>query len=84
MTKHLKVYLQAAGYDITDFIPCEICQSKAVDIHHIDARGMGGSKHADVIENLIALCRSCHNEYGDKTHYKDWLREIHYLRFNKE
>jgi len=83
MKKHTKVYLQAMGYDVTDFIPCEVCQSKAVDIHHIEARGMGGSKTADTIENLMALCRACHNEYGDKTQHKDWLKEIHYLRFNK-
>jgi uncharacterized protein with PIN domain len=83
MRKHTKIYLQAAGYDITDFIPCEVCGAKAVDIHHIEARGMGGSKEADRIENLMALCRSCHVEYGDKTHYKEMLKEIHYLRMNK-
>ena len=84
MRKHTKVYLQEMGYDVTDFIPCEICQSKAVDIHHIDARGMGGSKIRDVIENLMALCRSCHEEYGDKVHHKEWLKETHYLRLNKK
>jgi formate-dependent nitrite reductase cytochrome c552 subunit len=44
---------------------------------------MGGSKEADRIENLMALCRSCHVEYGDKTDYKEMLKEIHYLRMNK-
>lgn len=83
MKKHTKVYLQGMGYDTTDFIPCEVCQAKAVDIHHIDARGMGGSKQSDIIENLMALCRKCHVEYGDKTQHKEMLKEIHYLRLNK-
>jgi 5-methylcytosine-specific restriction endonuclease McrA len=80
---HTKVYLKAMGYDTTDFIPCEICQAKAVDIHHIEARGMGGSKQADTIENLMAVCRQCHNTYGDLKEYKEMLKEIHYLRINK-
>jgi 5-methylcytosine-specific restriction endonuclease McrA len=80
---HTKVYLKAMGYDTTDFIPCEICGAKAVDIHHIEARGMGGSKQADTIENLMAVCRQCHNTYGDLKYYKEMLKEIHYLRINK-
>ena len=31
-------------YDETDFIQCEICGDRAVDIHHISARQSGGSK----------------------------------------
>jgi 5-methylcytosine-specific restriction endonuclease McrA len=77
MRKHTKVYLQAMGYDITDFIPCEICQSKAVDIHHIESRGMGGSKTADTIENLMALCRTCHVAYGDIKEHKERLQATH-------
>jgi 5-methylcytosine-specific restriction endonuclease McrA len=83
MKKHTKIYLDAMGYDTTDFIPCEICGAKAVDIHHIEARGMGGSKQADTIENLMAVCRQCHNTYGDLKNYKEMLKEIHYLRINK-
>ena len=83
MKNHTKVYLKAMGYDTTDFIPCEICGAKAVDIHHIEARGMGGSKQADIIENLMAVCRQCHNTYGDLKDYKEMLKEIHYLRINK-
>ena len=77
MKNHTKVYLKEMGYDVTDFIPCEVCQSKAVDIHHIEARGMGGSKHADTIENLMALCRQCHVNLGDKTQYKELLKATH-------
>jgi hypothetical protein len=77
MKKHTKVYLQGMGFDETDFIPCEVCGSRAVDIHHIEARGMGGNKEADVIENLMALCRNCHIQYGDVKQHKEWLKRIH-------
>ena len=68
------------GYSIADFVPCEICEGKAVDIHHIEARGMGGTKKPDVIENLMALCRHCHVTYGDVPNCMDKLREIHKTR----
>jgi 5-methylcytosine-specific restriction endonuclease McrA len=70
------------GYDSSDYIPCEICKSMAVDIHHIEARGMGGTKDpkANSIENLMALCRSCHEYYGDKKQYKNYLKGIHLHR----
>lgn len=77
MTKHLKIYIKFFGYSVGDFIPCEVCGGKAVDIHHIKARGMGGSKYRDVIENLMALCRKCHDKYGDKTRYRDFLKQKH-------
>lgn len=83
MKKHTQIYLKAMGYDTTDFIPCEVCQAQAVDIHHIEARGMGGSKEADTIENLMALCRQCHTNLGDKKQYKELLVATHALRMSK-
>ncbi|MFY8161308.1 MAG: HNH endonuclease [Candidatus Kapaibacteriota bacterium] len=77
MKKHTKLYLAYFGYDQSDFILCEVCGYKAVDIHHIECRGMGGSKEADKIENLQALCRYCHVKYGDKKQFKEFLQEIH-------
>ncbi len=63
MKKHVKIYLKENGYTTADIIICEIpdCGQVAVDIHHIEPRGMGGSKNKDNIENLIALCRSDHD-----------------------
>jgi len=83
MQKHTQIYLQGMGYKKTDFIPCEVCGSQAVDIHHIEARGMGGSKRADVIDNLMGLCRKCHIEYGDKKQYKEFLKDIHAKNYGK-
>lgn len=74
------------GFDESDFIPCEVCQQRAVDIHHIESRGMGGTSKPDVIENLMALCREHHNEYGDIAELKPHLKTIHTLvlrHFNK-
>ena len=65
------------GYTIADFIPCEMCGAKCTDVHHIDCKGMGGSKLKDFIENLMGLCRTCHEKYGDKVQFMDLLNDIH-------
>lgn len=83
MKKHVKVYLDYFGYGAEDFIGCEVCSSRAVDIHHIEARGMGGSKKADTIQNLMALDRLCHEKYGDKKQYMEFLKNIHNERLEK-
>ena len=77
MKHHTKIYLDYFGYCIEDFIPCELCGQRANDINHIDCRGMGGSKYKDVIENLMAMCRREHLEYGDKKQYIEMLKEKH-------
>lgn len=62
MQKHVKNYLDAKNKTIDDVILCEKCGKVAVDIHHKKKRSQGGS---DEIDNLIALCRVCHNrEHG--------------------
>ena len=65
------------GYGIEDFIGCEVCGNKAVDIHHIDCRGMGGSQDKNEIKNLMAMCRMCHEKYGDKKEYTELLKQTH-------
>jgi 5-methylcytosine-specific restriction endonuclease McrA len=77
MKNHTKIYLKHFGYGIEDFIPCESCGAKAVDIHHIEARGMGGDKRADDIKNLMALCRQCHLVMGDTKTHMDYLKTKH-------
>ena len=78
MKKHTKLYFDYFGYTKDCFVACEVCGNKAVDIHHIDCRGMGGSKSKDEIENLMGVCRECHLKYGDKTSFLELLKETHY------
>lgn len=82
MKKHVKIYYKYFELDICDTPLCEVCNDVAVDIHHIDCKGMGGSKNKDFIENLQALCRDCHLKFGDKKQYKEMLTNIH-LKKNK-
>lgn len=79
MKAHTLIYLKAFGFSIADFVPCEICGAKAVDVHHIDARGMGGDPQGkkDVIDNLMAVCRPHHEEYGDDPACIEMLQKIH-------
>ena len=77
MKKYTKLYLDFFDYTTDDTICCEVCGAGAVDIHHIFARGMGGAKEADRIDNLMAVCRSCHVKYGDKKQHIEFLIEKH-------
>jgi uncharacterized protein with PIN domain len=72
-----KVYFQEMGLYPEEYNPCEVCKAPGVDVHHIEARGMGGTKKEDTIDNLMLVCRSCHEKYGDKKHFKDYLKTIH-------
>ncbi len=60
------------GYGEQDFIPCAVCDSKAIDIHHLRGRG----KNKDVISNLIALCRTCHTKAHDNELTKEYLQKV--------
>lgn len=81
MKNHAKIYFDKSGYLKEDFIPCEVCESKAVDINHIQARGMGGSKTRDYFSNLMAVCRECHELLGDVSKFKKKLYLVHFLHF---
>jgi len=83
-SSYKNVYFDFFGYVMGDFVPCEICGGTAVDIHHIEADGMGGNPNKDgnTIENLMALCREHHEQYGDKKQYKDFLKIVHNKRMN--
>lgn len=75
--KHTTIYMMALGYKIGDYIPCELTGAQAGPIHHIRARGMGGRKSMDIIENLMALTLEKHEEYGDKKQHREFLMEKH-------
>ena len=63
MRSHTLVYFNYFGIEFDadgshDFIACEICGKQADDIMHIIPKSRGGK---DVIENLMAGCRPCHD-----------------------
>lgn len=77
MKKHTKIYFQHFGHQIPSDVSCENCNAPAVDIHHLEPRGLGGSKSKDVIENLMALCRSCHLKAESNKKFNEDLKSIH-------
>jgi hypothetical protein len=76
MKKHTKIYFDQFDYGIDDIILCEVCGAIANDIHHIEPKGMGGSKTKDYIENLIALCRKHHEQAHANILTKEYLKTI--------
>jgi len=86
MEPHVKVYFTYFGLTVGCYVGCEVCERPYSDIHHIECRGMGGKKTTkrgidiDHISNLMAVCRECHVEYGDKEQYFVFLTRIHNLR----
>ena len=79
MVNHKKVYITFFNLDTCDHILCTNCGQVAVDIHHIYARGMGGSEK-DYIENLVALCRICHNKAESSSSFNECVRVKHLKR----
>ena len=63
---------------------CENCGEKAVDLHHIICKGLGGSKTKDYIENLIALCRDCHEKAETDKEFNNKLKKIKEKEFNEK
>lgn len=84
MKKHTKIYLEYFGYGEQDFIPCENCGKHATDIHHIIPKGIGGSKTKDYIENLMALCRKCHELAHSGYFNKEDLQLMHKYKMIKK
>ena len=84
MKKYVKIYMDFHDYVLDDVILCEHCSKVAVDIHHIDARGLGGDLrgHRNQIENLIALCRSCHIKAETNKDFNNQLREYNKQKHN--
>ena len=82
MKKYTKIYMKYFNYGIDDFIGCTVCNARAVDIHHIERRGLGGSKDKDYIENLAALCRSCHIKAETNKDFNQQLKEQNIVKHN--
>ena len=60
MQKHIRIYLESRKLTTGDFIKCEECGAKAVDIHHIIPRSRASKEYVNDPKNLQALCRECH------------------------
>ena len=79
MQKHTKIFMKYYNLGEQDIIMCEACgkqgriDGSGFDLHHINGRGKG----KDVIENLILLCRRCHNKAHELTLTKEELQLIH-------
>ncbi len=77
MQNHTKVYLLAVYETLQpDEVKCEVCLryfTELLDVHHINARGSGGSKFKifDVVENLMGACRQCHTACENGTYTKE-------------
>lgn len=77
MVKHKKIFMEFFNLTPEDIVPCECChKAVAVDVHHCEPKGMGGSKLRDYIENLIGLCRACHDEAHSNPAFNEKLKAI--------
>ena len=76
MQKYIKTYCDYFGYVEDEFIPSEISNKPAVDVHHIIFRSQCGK---DNIENLIALTREEHDKAHASEFTVEFLQEKHLL-----
>ena len=83
MNTYTKVYLDNLGFDETDYVQCQCCENRATEIHHIISRKRD-KKLINDIQNLFAICRTCHQKYGEIKEYMPLLLKIHraFLRNN--
>ena len=74
MINYKKVFLKFWDFTIADYIPCAYCSSPSVDIHHLVFKSQGGK---DEPNNLIALCRYCHEKAHKDKNFNLYLKELH-------
>jgi len=82
MQKHTKIYFEYFGIGIDDYVQCEACDAaRASEVHHIDFKKMGGTSDPDIdrIENLVGVCRVCHNLCHSNKEFNELTRRKHLL-----
>ena len=67
--------MQHFSYGEQDIVLCEVCSCVACDVHHIEIKGIGGNSEADHVDNLIGLCRPCHDIAHGKVAGKELSKE---------
>jgi thymidine kinase len=89
MKKYVKTYFDYFDYTLSEdtFVVCECCKQKAVDIHHLKSRGMGFKEQLGIrkgsnnkineIENLVALCRTCHTLAESDREFNEKIKYVH-------
>jgi hypothetical protein len=83
MKPYIKIFYNYHKLTTSDFIHCAICEAEATDIHHISGKPIGNkSKRYDVPENLIPVCRSCHNDIHNEKISEQECKEALYLWVN--
>lgn len=79
MQKHTKIYMRYYGYGEQDFIPCLECGTRSTEVHHLLFRSHGGKNN---IENLVALCRKCHDKAHQSREFNNYLKHLNGRNFN--
>lgn len=64
------------GYTEGDFMPCEICDRQAVEVHHLEPKSIAKSKE-NLIDNLIGVCRDCHDNCHRNNSFNQEAMLIH-------
>lgn len=77
MRNHTKIWIKHFGEPF-----CEITGQTGTDgkdVHHIDARGMGGDpkKRKDRIDNIMCVQRPLHTFVEKNPKYKWWFKLVH-------
>jgi len=78
MKNHVDIYRQFWWDELTlaQTEQCNVCGEWGGDIHHLSSRGLGSSKFKNYIENLICLCRNCHNKCHSNKEFNNKARVI--------
>ena len=77
MKSYTKAYFKYFGYDVSDFIACECgCGKQATDIHHLESRSIA-KKKLNLVENLVAVSRECHQRADRDRAFNQFLKFRH-------
>jgi len=78
LREHTKNLFKGRGWKIPEDAICVNCNGFAQDSHHYRNRAMGSSKYLDYYENIIPLCRLCHDcaEVDKKVNHEFYIKNL--------